>query len=167
MRSLAERMRAFEQQKARLAETEAKLREAERRARTRRMIDAGGLVDKAGLSDLPREALYGALLSLRKGAEDTGQLRRWADIGGETLAEEAQAVEAGREPILLTFPVAPTKDTIVLLRAGGFRFNKVLLHWEGLGQFEDAQRLAAAYGGAARRALPSSAAGAMPDADTE
>jgi hypothetical protein len=164
MRSLADRMRAFEQQKARLAETEAKLREAERRARTRRMADAGSLVEKAGLSELPREALYGALLSLRKGAEDAGQRQRWADIGAEALAEEAIELEAGREPILLTFPATPAKDAVVVLRAGGFRFNKVLRHWEGLAQFEDAQRLAAAYGGAARKAIP---AGAAPDAAPE
>jgi stage V sporulation protein K len=39
-RSLAERLHAHEQQKARLAEQEAKLKDAERRARTRRLIEA-------------------------------------------------------------------------------------------------------------------------------
>jgi hypothetical protein len=70
VRSLAERMRAHEQQKARLAEQEAKLKDAERRARTRRLIEAGGLIDKAGLLDLDANALYGALLSLRDGANE-------------------------------------------------------------------------------------------------
>ena len=67
-RSLAERLRAHEQQKAKLAEQEAKLKDAERRARTLRLIEAGGLVDKVGLLDLDSNALYGALLSLRDGA---------------------------------------------------------------------------------------------------
>ncbi len=167
MRSLADRMRAFEQQKARLAETESKLKEAERRARTRRMIDAGGLVEKAGLNDLPRDALYGALISLRKGTADAGQRQRWADIGGEALAEEARELDAGREPILLTFPATPTKDAVVMLRSGGFRFNKVLRHWEGMAQFDEAQRLAAAYGGGARRALPSPPVRAATYIDTD
>jgi hypothetical protein len=48
-RSLAERLRAHEQQKARLAEQEAKLKDDERKARTRRLIQAGGLIEKAGL----------------------------------------------------------------------------------------------------------------------
>jgi hypothetical protein len=43
-RSLAERMYAHEQQKARLAEQEAKLNAAERKARTRQLIEAGGLI---------------------------------------------------------------------------------------------------------------------------
>ena len=70
VRSLAERLHAHEQQKARLAEQEAKLKTAERKARTRRLIEAGGLVDKAGLLELEANALYGALLSLRDGATD-------------------------------------------------------------------------------------------------
>jgi hypothetical protein len=51
-RSLAERLRAHEQQKARLAAEEAKLKADERKVRTRQLIQAGGLVDKAGLLDL-------------------------------------------------------------------------------------------------------------------
>ncbi len=43
-RSLAERLRAHEQQKARLAEQEAKLKDAGRKARIRRLIEAGGLI---------------------------------------------------------------------------------------------------------------------------
>ena len=64
-RSLAERLRAHEQQKARLADQEAKLKDAGRKVRTRRLIEAGGLIEKTGLLDLDTNALYGALLSLR------------------------------------------------------------------------------------------------------
>jgi len=67
-RSLAERMRTNELQKARLAEQEAKLKGAERKARTRWLIEAGGLIAKVGLFDLDANALCGALLSLRDGA---------------------------------------------------------------------------------------------------
>ena len=72
-RSLAERIRAHEQHKARLAEQEAKLKDAERKVRTRRLVQAGGLVDKAGLLDLDSNALYGAFLSLRDGLGVTGR----------------------------------------------------------------------------------------------
>jgi hypothetical protein len=77
VRTLAERMRAHEQQKARLAEQEAKLKDAERRARARRLIEASGLIDKAGLLDLDANALYGALLTLRDGADDKAQVGKW------------------------------------------------------------------------------------------
>ena len=99
VRSLAERLHAHEQQKARLAEQEAKLKTAERKARTRRLIEAGGLVDKAGLLDLDANALYGALLSLRDGAGDKDQLGKWTALGGRAFAREARLRDEGKEAI--------------------------------------------------------------------
>jgi hypothetical protein len=154
VRSLAERLRAHEQQKARLAEQEAKLKDAGRKARTRRLIEAGGLVEKVGLLDLDPNALYGALLSLRDGSSNAKQVEQWATLGGRTFAREARARDEGKEPIVLTFPAALAKDATAPLRAAGFRFNKVFQHWEGLARFEEAQRLAASNGGTARRITP-------------
>ena len=154
VRSLAERLRAHEQQKARLAEQEAKLRTAERKARTRRLIEAGGLVDKVGLLDLEANAVYGALLSLREGASDNKQVAHWAALGGRAFAREARARDDGKEPIVLSFPAALAKDATTPLRAAGFRFNTVLQHWEGLARFDEAQLLAKQHGGTARRVTP-------------
>lgn len=159
-RSLAERLHAHEQQKARLAEQEAKLKDAGRKARTRRLIEAGGLVEKTGLLDLNANALYGALLSLRDSATDKKQVEQWTALGGRAFAREANARDEGREPIVLTFPAALAKETTATLRAAGFRFNKVLQHWEGLARVEDAQQLAKAHSGTARQiaaSLPTSA----------
>jgi Conjugal transfer protein TraD len=154
-RSLAERLRAHEQQKARLAEQEAKLKDDERKARTRRLIQAGGLIEKAGLLELEPNALYGALLSLRDGAGDKDQVNKWAALGGRAFAREARLQDEGKEAIVLTFPAAP-KDATASLRAAGFRFNKVLQHWEGLALLDEAQKLAADHGGTLRRvAAPS------------
>ena len=152
---------AHEQQKARLAEQEARLRTAERKARTRRLIEAGGLVEKVGLLDLDPNALYGALLSLRDGSSNARQVEQWAALGGRTFAREARTSDEGREPIILTFPAALAKDAAALLRAAGFRFNKVLQHWEGLMRFDHAQQLAGAHGGTARRIIPSPAPAAL------
>ena len=161
VRSLAERLHAHEQQKARLAEQEAKLKTAERKARTRRLIEAGGLVDKVGLLDLEANALYGALLSLRDGADNKKQVEQWAALGGRAFAREARQRDEGKEPIVLTFPAAIDRDVTTTLRAAGFRFNKVLQHWEGLARHDDAEELASAHGGTLRRiaatSLPSSA----------
>ncbi len=151
VRSLAERLRAHEQQKARLAEQEAKLKTAERKARTRRLIEAGGLVDKAGLLDLDTNALYGALLSLRDGSGDKDQVSKWTAFGGRAFVREARLRDEGKEAIVLTFPAALTKDATNTLRHAGFRFSKVLQHWEGLARFDDAEKLATTHGGAARR----------------
>jgi hypothetical protein len=144
-------MRAHEQQKARLAEQEAKLKDAERRARTRRLIEAGGLVEKTGLLDLESNALYGALLSLRDGAGDEDQVGKWAALGGRAFAHEARLRDAGKEPVIVTFPAPLAKEATNALRAAGFRFSKIMRHWEGLAIFDSANRLAAEHGGAVRR----------------
>jgi hypothetical protein len=151
VRSLAERLHAHEQQKARLAEQEAKLKTAERKARTRRLIEAGGLVDKVGLLGLDANALYGALLSLREGAVDKKQVEQWAALGGRAFAREARQRDDGKEPIVLSFPAALEREVSTALRAAGFRFNKVLQHWEGLARHDDAQQLARTHGGTMRR----------------
>ncbi len=151
VRSLAERMRAHEQQKAKLAEQEARLKDAERRARTRRLIEAGGLIDKAGLLDLDANALYGALLSLRDGAGDKDQVSKWTALGGRAFAREARLRDEGKEAVVLTFPAALTKDATNTLRQAGFRFSKVMQHWEGLARFAEAESLAESHGGTARR----------------
>lgn len=150
-RSLAERLRSHEQQKARLAEAEAKLKTAERKQRTRRLIEAGGLVDKAGLLDLEPNALYGALLSLRDQVEDSAQLEKWTALGGRTFDREAKARDKGKEPVLLTFTSALPKDTTTTLRKAGFRYSKVMQHWEGVASFDEASTLAKAHDGTARR----------------
>ena len=150
-RSLAERVRAHEQQKAKLAEAEARLKLDERKQRTRRLIEAGAMVEKTGLLDLDSNALYGALLSLRDGADDTAQVEKWAAVGGRTFDREAKARDEGKEPVLLTFTTPLSKDATTVLRRAGFRYSRVMQHWEGLARFDEAGTLAKAHGGTARR----------------
>jgi len=59
-------------------------------------------VDKVGLLELDSNALYGALLSLRDGADDTAQVEKWSALGGHLPARGPRPDE-GREPMLLTF----------------------------------------------------------------
>ncbi len=153
-RTLAERLRSHEQQKAKLAEQEAKLKDAGRKARTRRLIEAGGLIEKVGMLDLDSNALFGALLSLRDGASDASQVEKWAALGGRTFAREARVRDEGKEAVVLTFPAAVTKEVTASLRAAGFRFNKMLQHWEGMARFDEAGRIAQQHGGTARRITP-------------
>ena len=162
-RSLAERLRAHEQQKARLAEEEAKIRDAERKARTRRLIEAGALVEKTGLLDLDVNALYGALLSLKQGIGEAEQVAQWAALGGRSFAREAHLRDEGKEPLVLTFPAPLPKEVTATLRAAGFRFSKVLRHWEGLAKPDDADALANPHGGTVRRINPPVDAGSPPN----
>ena len=150
-RTLSERLRAHEQQKAKLAEAEARLKLDERRQRTRRLVEAGALIEKTGLLDLDSNALYGALLSLRDGVDDKAQVEKWTALGGRTFDREAKARDEGKEPLLLTFAAPLPKDAATALRKAGFRYSKVMQHWEGLARFDEANTLAKAHGGTARQ----------------
>jgi hypothetical protein len=66
MQNLDEQKIKLEQKKARMQLEETRLKLKERKMRTRSLIEKGGLVTKAGLDHLPNNALYGALLSLKK-----------------------------------------------------------------------------------------------------
>ena len=150
-KSLAERLNAHEQEKARLAEKEAKLKADGRKARNTKIYQAGGLVEKAGLLELDPNALYGALLSLKEGASGKDQVTQWAALGGRAFAREARLRDEGKEPIVLTFLTPLPKDATAKLRAAGFRFSKVFQHWEGMAMPDEAAALAADNSGTVRR----------------
>lgn len=149
--TLAERQVRLGQQRARLQMEENRLREAERKARTRRLIEAGGLVDKAGLLDVNSAVLYGALMQVAAEAQNTERVEQWRVAGGRAFDHETKARMAGREPLVLTLPSPATAPLQAQLRKAGFRWSKVLRHWEGMALFDEAAALAEEHGGAVRR----------------
>ena len=157
---LAERIARLEQQKARLAEQEAKIKADQRKQRTRRLIEAGGLIEKAGLIDFEPNALYGALLSLAEDASDTDKVARWAAHGGRAFAREAKERDAAREPLTVTFPAPLPLAFTTTLRAAGLRWNKVLQHWEGHAEYDAVVALAAERSGTVQRVAPPAASSA-------
>ena len=150
-RSLAERLRVHKQHKARLAEEATRLKNVERKVRTRRLIEAGALIEKVGLLDFNTNVLYGALPSLRDSLDDKHRIDNWSALGGRTFAREARLRDEGKEAIVLTFPAPLVKEATASLRAAGFRFSRVMQHWEGLAQYTEAESLASANGGTAKR----------------
>lgn len=151
--TLAERQDRLAQQRARLSLEENRLREAERKARTRRLIEAGGLVDKAGLLGLEPNALYGGLLSLAQASADPDRLSRWRVAGGQAFDRDTRARAAGREPLILTAAHALSTAATTRLRGLGFRWSKVLRHWEGLAPYDEAKVLADELGASLSRVM--------------
>lgn len=149
--TLAERMNRLGQQKAKLAEEEARLRDQERKARTRRLIEAGGLLDKAGLLDLDANTLLGALLSLQAETNKPPTLARWAAEGGKVFAQDAAMQERAREPLTVVFPAPVARDLTAQLRASGLRWNRVLSHWEGLAEHDIIAPLVSGHAGTIKR----------------
>lgn len=153
--TLAERQERLAQQRARLSLEENRLREAERKARTRRLIEAGGLVDKAGLLGLEADTLYGGLLGLAQASADPDRLARWRVAGGQAFDREAKARAAGREPLVVTAAQALPIAATTRLRSLGFRWSKIFRHWEGLALYDEAKALAEEVGASLNRVAPS------------
>lgn len=162
--SLAERQARLEQQRARLQLEENRVREAERKARTRRLIEAGGIIDKAGLLELDANALYGALLGLATRLDDAAEVARWQAEGGRAFEREAKAREVEKEPLILSLEGVQPATVTARLRALGFRWSKVLRHWEGLASFDAARRAADELGGTLRRVMADAPASEDPGA---
>jgi hypothetical protein len=84
--TLGDRLAKHARQKARLEERERLLKEQERKARTRTLISMGGLIEKAGLSKLDQDALYGALMTLERGVSEEATVKRWRKVGRDALS---------------------------------------------------------------------------------
>lgn len=83
-----EKRKKLEQRKNRLKQLESVLKIQERKQRTRRLIELGGLVSKAKLDSWNSNALLGGLLFLKEKESDVVQIEVWAHRGGVEFAAE-------------------------------------------------------------------------------
>jgi Conjugal transfer protein TraD len=95
-KTLAERIAEHEAKKQRLAQQGARLKDAERRARTRQLIELGGIVMKSGLADMPANELLGALLDAASRADQPGIRNNWSVRGGRAFQHEKEQREAAK-----------------------------------------------------------------------
>ena len=112
--SLAERLTRLEQQKNRLQQAESRIKTDERKARTRRLIEAGG----------------------------------------QAFDREQKARDEGKEPLVLTLDGPQPGAVTTALRSLGFRWSKVMQHWEGMACYAEAKALADQHRGTLRRLGP-------------
>lgn len=76
------------------------LKEKERKARTRHLIQLGGLIEKSGLGDEDKGVVYGALLEAKKaldGPQGTMEKARFKKAGASLVFKDSDAEKA--EPL--------------------------------------------------------------------
>ena len=128
MQDLDEQKIKLEQKKARMQLEETRLKLKERKMRTRALIEKGGLVTKAGLDHLPSNALYGALLSIKKDLDaNENLLAAWIVKGNAAFNQEKQSAT----PVILKFADEPNKDIRDFIRSHGLKYNKFRAEWYG------------------------------------
>ena len=128
MQKVEEQKKKLEQKKHRLSIEETKLKLKERKARTRHLIENGGLITKAGLDHLPSNALYGALLSLKKQINQNQEITdAWIIDGDKAFNEEHKKFT----PVILIFETEPDKEIRNQIRSLGLRWNRFRKEWYG------------------------------------
>ncbi|XVN40896.1 MAG: conjugal transfer protein TraD [Rickettsia endosymbiont of Argas persicus] len=79
----------LQQKKTKIITEEAKIKIIERKMRTRRLIELGGLIAKAKLDDLPTNSLFGALVSLKNELTESPHIKdQWTKIGRNIFDQE-------------------------------------------------------------------------------
>lgn len=123
-----EKRKRLEKQKNLLREQESYIKTLERKARTRKLIEVGGLVAKANLDSLPPETLLGAFLSLHTQINKKDAiLEQWAQSGKEAFAEDNK----DKTPVIVTFKEKPEASIRSSIRALGLKYNPYRKEWNG------------------------------------
>lgn len=127
-KALIDKKHKLEQQKAKISLQEAKLKLLERKARTRRLIELGGLIAKSELDKQPNNVLYGMLLEAKDKLKNDAQLKEWAKRGGKAFASEQKE----KLPVILIFDDKPPVEARNTVRAHGLKWNNIRKEWHGL-----------------------------------
>lgn len=144
-RTIGERLALIAQRKAKAEQQEAQLRDMQRKERTRRLIEIGGLAAKAGIDGLSTAALYDRFLDIAAGAKDPKAVAAWTEAGGRRLHIEGQ--DGSRIVAIAKFTDKLPPEYTALLRGVGFKWNRFLVHWEGEVEWDSARPLVESKGG--------------------
>jgi len=114
-----------------------------RKRRTRQLIVAGGIVEKADLGTTSSAVLAAILKAIADSRDDGKRLERWRAVGEAVRTKRIAPVE-----IEFTAPV----DAVISgsLREFGLRFNRKTAYWMGLADPTIAYQLAKSAGGVIR-----------------
>ncbi|SPR11100.1 conjugative transfer protein [Orientia tsutsugamushi] len=108
MANLMQQKITLQQKKARLIMDEVNLKIKERKMRTRRLIEMGGLVAKAKLDHLSTNTLFGAIVSLKETLTQHPNVQdHWTTIGKDIFDKEQQ----NKAAVILKFASEPDEDT--------------------------------------------------------
>lgn len=128
---LEEEKKKLALKKSRIESKEKRLKEKERKVRTRRLIELGGLVSKAGIEELNNNALLGALLDIKEKLKEESTIKKWKDKGA--AAFEKDKAQNG-EALIVSFDAEPPREAKDKLRSLGLRWNRFRREWQGYGK---------------------------------
>ena len=102
---IEKRKKSIEQRMNKLKAMDASLNVQERKKRTRRLIELGGLVLKVHLADWDSNTLFGALLFIKEKETNSQQLEAWSQNGGSAFASG----KVQKSPVIVKFEAPSSK----------------------------------------------------------
>lgn len=140
--SLSHQKEKLERLKAKLQSQEQKLKLTERKKRTRRLIELGGLIVKAELEELNNNTLLGALLSLKASISNNESLiHQWTEQGARAFELQKLSDGVGNSPdlipLIITFKAEPPRELKSKLRDLNFKWNPFRKEWYGYGNLHE------------------------------
>lgn len=124
---LEQKKQKLEAKKNKLMQLKSHVKVIERKTRTRRLIECGGLVTKAGLEDLESNTFLGGLLHLKQLITDPKVEEEFAHKGGVAFARENQ----NKSPVIVKFDEKPDEETRAKMRELGLKWNAIRGEWQG------------------------------------
>lgn len=144
-KNIQQRKAELERQKIAIMGKEKVLKETMRRERTKKLIEMGGLILKAGIDTLDTHALYGALLSIKEKMNKPETLQQWSQKGANAFNKGGNTGEG--VPLVVQFKEKPTDEARAAIRALGLRWNAIRQEWQGIANLEDVKSVAKQYNG--------------------
>lgn len=129
--SLEEEKKKIALKKSRIEAEEKQLKEKERKVRTRRLIELGELVSKAGIGELNNNTFLGALLDIKEKLKEESTVKKWRDQGVAAFEKDR---DQNGEALIVSFNVEPPKEAKDKLKNMGFRWNRFRREWQGYGK---------------------------------
>ena len=117
----------------------------ERKKRTRILIEAGALMEKANLLHFSPAQLLGALLEIEDKSKNIDTIKAWENSGAQNFNTAKN--EDHRQPCLVTFDTPPSSDVTKNLRTLGLRWNKFRQEWEGKSDVHQLKEIVERCGG--------------------
>jgi hypothetical protein len=116
-----------------------KIKTSARKLQTRRKIQLGGLVIKAGLGELDDATLLGLLLTSRVAFDDRPGIAAELHKAGDVALHKAAAAERARttDRVLVTFPATPPDSVRAALKGKHFTYYEQEGSWIGAATKEE------------------------------
>ena len=144
-KNLQQRKAELERQKIAIMGKEKALKETERRERTKKLIEMGGLISKAGIDTLDTNVLYGALLTIKEKMNKAETLGHWSQKGANAFSRGGNSGEG--VSLVVQFKEKPSEEVRSAVRSLGLKWNVIRQEWQGIANLEEVESVVKQHNG--------------------